>query len=189
MAQVRLILLCLICRPQQMMKPEIMGISQKRIPSLQKQKSSLLPCFKKNRKLYEMKSYQVFDDLVVTLFCLFLIGMRVEVHAVESGIISKSENLLDIPLHDAFWIELGFFVYILVSSSFFILTFIPVHSSPKLNEYLVAETFDIILTSSCLIILIISEFRRCCDKSAEFGGYVGLGSIEPYTCIIIVRPF
>ena len=55
--------------------------------------------------------------------------------------------------------------------------------------------FDVILSSICLGILILSEDRRCCgsgaDCCAEFGSrtFGGLGNTEPFIALIALRVF
>ena len=60
---------------------------------------------------------------------------------------------------------------------------------------LYASVFDVVLSSICLSLLILSEGRRCCDTGADccaaFGSrtFGGLGNTEPFIALIALRVF
>jgi len=146
----------------------------------------------KIRYLYETSLYNTIDTVVGTFFCLYLVGMRLEILLVDSCKIKESENSIEFSIPTAFWLEFSLLVYFILSSSVFIFIHIPDGVSTRRFEIIIAEFSDIFLCGICLTILLTAEFRRCSFHDhicPRFGSRADVGNIEPFTSLILLRPF
>jgi len=143
------------------------------------------------RLLYTMNLYNTIDTVFGTLFCFYLIGMRMEILLVDSCKIFLSTNSAEFRIDIAFWFEFSLFVYFIASSLFFIAIHTTNGDSIRYVETIVAESFNVLLSILCVSLLLISEYIRCPNNTScdNFGSRSGLGIIEPFTALIIFRLF
>lgn len=146
----------------------------------------------KVRYIYQTRLYNTIDTVVGTFFCLYLVGMRLEILLVDSCKIKQSTNSVEFSISTAFWLEFSLLVYFIISSIVFILIHIPDGVSIGRFEIIAAESLDVFLCGSCLSLLLTSEFIRCLLEDGTcplFGTRPGVGTIEPFTAFIVLRPF
>ena len=144
------------------------------------------------RRLYKNPTYNMFDTVFGTLFCILLIGMRIEILLVDSCIIKESTNSAEFSIHSAFWIEFSLYIYFIVSSAFFIAAHISENDHRRRSISIISEGSDIALSILCLSLLVLSEHFRCTSEKevcGDFGSRSGLGVIEPFTVLIFFRLF
>ena len=92
------------------------------------------------------------------------------------------------------WILAWFSTFVAISLASSVIFFLDYKESDSLH-LLYASVFDVVLSSLCLGILVLSEGRRCCnvgtDCCADFGSrtFGGLGNTEPLIASIALRVF
>ena len=92
------------------------------------------------------------------------------------------------------WILAWFSAFVAISLASSVIFFLDCKENDSLH-LLYASVFDIVLSSICLGILVLSEGRRCCDTGADccadFGSrtFGGLGNTEPFIALIALRVF
>ena len=92
------------------------------------------------------------------------------------------------------WILAWFSTFVAISLASSIIFFLDCKKNDSLH-LLYASVFDVVLSSTCLGVLVLSEGRRCCDSGpdccAQFGSrtFGGLGNTEPFIALIALRVF
>ena len=145
-------------------------------------------CNEKFRAFFVSRIYKFFDGLCGTMLCFWLVGMRTDVFLVASDIVNESKNTFDLEVYLAFWWEFGMLsLFVSISICTFFLFFV-FNRGQITSTYCLASFFDVIISSACLFILILSEVHR--GPSEKFGHRTsgGVGDIEPFTSLIALRP-
>ena len=119
--------------------------------------------------------------------------MRLELLLVADYIIPPSDNTWSLNLSGAFALEFFWLCWFIIISTFSIVLFTygPGYDLSNHNNIVIAAVLDIILTVTCLTLLLVAESQRCKNNSVclPFGENKGTGSIEPFTAIIFLRVF
>jgi len=141
----------------------------------------------KFRTFFVSRTYKFFDGLCGTMLCFWLVGMRTDVLLVASDIVNESENTFDLEVYLAFWWEFGMLSLFVSISIFTFFLFFVFNRGQITSTYCLASFFDVIISSACLFILILSEVHR--GPSDKFGHRTsgGVGDIEPFTSLIALR--
>lgn len=139
--------------------------------------------------LYQKKTYNMFDTVIGTCFCLYLVAMRIEILLVDSCKIFISTNSLEFSISVTFWLEFALLTYFTISSTLFVVAHYKSFTSTHRFQVIAAESCDIILSCVCILLLLLSEFFRCTSHDcATFGKRTEVGYIEPFTAIVVFRP-
>lgn len=133
-------------------------------------------------------TFRVFDDTFGTIFCLFLIGMRIENFIYQDNRDDDLDLTMTFDLYVSFWLEFASYILFIVESFFFLIIFLLEKEHKQKTSYVVSEIVDVLLSGVCLSMLILSEVFRCCSAGKRFGENLSLGMIEPFTVLIILRP-
>ena len=119
--------------------------------------------------------------------------MRLELLLVADYIIPPSENTWALNLSGAFALEFFWLCWFIIISTLTIalFTYGPGYDLSNHNNIVIAAVLDIILSITCLTLLLVAESQRCKDSfiCLPFGENKGTGSIEPFTAIIFLRVF
>lgn len=177
------------------------------------QESMPRPSFRERLQSYfRSKEYLVVSDVFGTLVIFFLVGHRVEAFIHTEGIISEEFVSLYVPLSTVFWLEATWFILFLVTSLLIFYSIGQVDKSERTTKdsnLLFAAAIDVVLVVVCLVVFLAAETERCCHPAENearrlaenrepapcgcpaFGSrsYSGLGKIEPYTSLILLRVF
>uniref|UniRef100_A0A6U6CJG3 Uncharacterized protein n=1 Tax=Odontella aurita TaxID=265563 RepID=A0A6U6CJG3_9STRA len=151
--------------------------------------------------------YSFMSGVFGTLLVFFIIGMRVEIMLVQgpNEIITNNENTPHMEADAAFYLEVSWLSLFILISSCCGTIFLPkiymsdLASNKRSVQMTIAVTADIVLSILCLFILLWAEKNRpsyCKNQDGDythydFGGRLcgGLGNIEPWTSIIVLRVF
>lgn len=149
------------------------------------------------RSFLDTHKYRLFSGIFGTIVCFFLIGMRVEVLNIKTGRVDDDENTWHIAdLKTVFYWEVSWLGMFVCMSMLTMFLFRPRSCSPKRYDMVWAGGLDIMLSGLCLGLLMWSEVERCCseqvtnyDCCSSFGSriYGGIGNIEPFTSLIVLR--
>ena len=142
--------------------------------------------------------YPVVSAVFGTLSVFFVIGQRIEGLLLATGALPDNKNTFQFALGVSFWWETAYLCCFLVASSFITFAFRTTHeSSNKERALLLGSVIDIVISGTCLVILMIAEWQRCncsdgddtADCCPAFGtrSYGGVGNIEPFTSLIALR--
>lgn len=163
---------------------------------------------------YMSWKYRRMSAVFGTLLIFFLLGIRLELILLETCEIEDNENTWNfISLRSTFILTTLWLCGFIMESSYMVYTF----WTPAISAAVAAGIFDIILSVVCLCLFLVAESDRCClcdndilvrylateypslddPKSCEilccpaFGTRLcgGIGSLEPFTSIIIFRMF
>jgi len=164
-------------------------------------------------RLYLIGStYPNMSHVVGTSIVFYLIGRRVQVMLTKAESTNNNESLL-IEIA-CFWLEAMFFL-LFIMADFIILVLFPICKCKTETERRLglATMIDIIIVGIVLMLFFVAEAQRCCTKQSEgtssvyeigedylfesdctcprWGArtYGGLGVIEPFTSIIVLRLF
>ena len=166
---------------------------------------------KESVKAYFMsKSSRVTSHVFGTLVAFFMIGLRVEKFMHSEGIVSSKFITFGLDKEASFWLLTVWFGFFIVSDLAIFWSLGLGNLSKKERRLQYAASFDLAITSVCLIVFMCGEMRRCCTESDEvedvdytydpypapcscpkFGSrtYGGLGTLEPYISLICLRLF
>jgi hypothetical protein len=160
-------------------------------------------------------SYQAVSHVFGTLVVFFFIGHRVEAFVELSGLLIESNSYVS-TLMIFYWAEVVFLTFFIMADLIIVILFHPWKSIDSHKKAVsVSARLDLILSGTVMILLFVSEAQRCCrDESPENLGrlladrigpdydfeegctwrwgsrtYDGLGIIEPFTSIIVLRIF
>jgi hypothetical protein len=138
--------------------------------------------------------YRMTSELFGTMVCFFLVGMRVEVLLLARNEIEDLETTFHLSVGASFWLEMMWLTMMIISS--LVIIGVSGHHHLKLR---LAACADVAIGALCLVLLVCSEIERCCKNSSgadddccgAFGSrtYGGLGNIEPFTCLVVLRLF
>lgn len=142
--------------------------------------------------------YPVVSAVFGTLACFWVVGQRIEELLLATGAMPDLKNTFQFPLKVSFWWETAYLACFILSSSFVALAFgFGRATSNRERTLSLAGFLDVVLASTCLVLLMVAEAQRCyCvegdnqeDCCPAFGSrtYGGVGSIEPITAIIAFR--
>ena len=111
--------------------------------------------------------------------------MRLELLLVSDHTIAESNNTWHLNLSGAFSLEFIFLCWFMIISTFTITVFSygPGYSYPSRISIIIAAVVDVMLSLSCLTLLLTAEMQRCKyqDICLPFGKNIGVGKIEPIT--------
>ena len=144
--------------------------------------------------------YPVVSAVFGTLGCFWVVGQRVEELLLATETMPDLKNTFQFPLKVSFWWEATYLCCFILTSSFVTLAFGPGRATCNKERALsLAGFLDFTLASICLALLMIAEAQRCfceegddvADCCPQFGSrsYGGVGSIEPFTSLIVLRLF
>lgn len=162
--------------------------------------------------------YRMISAVFGTVLCFFLVGMRVETMLINSCVMPDNKNTWHINLASTFWMETAWLSCFIAVGFYTASIFRPSHVySNKERARFASAVLDTILCSACLILLMLAESQRCCpdadhrflaDDPTEgdyetcestyyknccpsYGSrtYGGLGNIEPFTALVVLRLF
>lgn len=152
------------------------------------------------KEYFSGPKYPVVSAVFGTLCCFWVVGQRVEGLLLATGAMPDLENTFQFPLKVSFWWEAAYLCCFILSSSFVSFAFGCGRATSNRERALsLAGALDLVLASTCLVLLMIAEAQRCyCvegdDKAGccpAFGSrsYGGIGNIEPFTSLIALRIF
>jgi len=152
------------------------------------------------RDYFRGPKYPVVSAVFGTLSCFWVVGQRIEELLLASGAMPDLKNTFQFPLIVSFWWEVGYLACFIAASSFVFVDFGCGRATSNRDRALsLAGFLDVVLSSACLVFLMIAEAQRCyCvegdakeDCCPQFGSrtYGGVGNIEPITSIIALRIF
>jgi len=137
--------------------------------------------------------YRIFSFAFGSMPCFFLVAMRLELLLVSDHTIAESNNTWHLNLSGAFSLEFIFLCWFMIISTFTITVFSygPGYSYPSRISIIIAAVVDVMLSLSCLTLLLTAEMQRCKyqDICLPFGKNIGVGKIEPITAIVFLRVF
>jgi len=169
------------------------------------------------RYYFLSQKYRMISAVFGTVLCFFLIGMRVETFMIASCIMPDSTNTWHIDLSMTFWMETAWLCCFIAVGFYNMYVFRPGHVfSNKERSQFAGAVLDVILSTACLILLMLAESRRCCSEAEKryladaekpyvgeetscgidysnccpsYGSriYGGLGNIEPFTALVALR--
>ncbi len=161
------------------------------------------------RKYFTSSIYRNLSHTVGTSIVFCFVGARVEIMLKKA----KASNAVKSPLLRLypFWFEV-IFLSCFIIVDFIILFLFPVWKGLKARErrLCTATLVDIFISGTVLALLLLAEARRCCTEQDTYGKvdddyytvdsdctcpgwgtrtYGGLGMIEPFTSLIVLRVF
>jgi hypothetical protein len=144
--------------------------------------------------------YPVVSAVFGTLGVFFVIGQRIEGLLLATGALANLMNTFHFLPVVTFWWETAYLCCFIGASSFISVIFRPGRASTNRTRALfLASVLDVVLSGSCLALLMIAEAQRCycaegdgetidcCAFGSRSSG--GVGNIEPITSIIMLRLF
>jgi hypothetical protein len=149
------------------------------------------------------------------MICFFLVGLRLEAVMIETGVLIDSRNTWHPKAFISFWLEVFFLICFLIVDCLMLYILQPKKwFDLKDRRLFLASAIDFLICSLCLVLLMISQASRCCDKNEKrflakgiqsgkddfdviveccptFGNrmYGGFGRIELFTSLIVLRLF
>jgi len=166
------------------------------------------------RQYYMGRRFRLFSNVFGTLVAFFLVGQRVEAFISSQNIVDdKIYVSFALPNAVVFWSLFAWMVMFIMTSCciFYFMGHLGGLKTSSERKAYVAAIVDIVLCSVCLILFCVAESQRCCyssDSKADFGGvdykygpapcacppfgsrlYGGLGNIEPFVSLILLRVF
>lgn len=178
------------------------------------------------RHYFLSQKYRMVSAVFGAVLCFFLVGMRVEILLIKSCVMPDHENTWHIELkdstfwmdHTTFWMETAWLCCFITVGFYNAFVFRPGHAfSNKERSRFVSSLLDIVLSSTCLILLMVAESQRCCEDAEhrflagepvvdaeselsceeEYANnccpsygrrtHGGLGNIEPFTALVVLR--
>ena len=149
-------------------------------------------------KTINSTAYYIASGFLATSIAFFVVGMRIELFLINDCVLTDKNYSWKLDPQAAFWIEVSMLLCFVVEAS--LLTV--VYSRTNFLRYISVSISEIVLAGGCLIILLVSESRRCgvtpqsnCANQLDafccpaFGKRIcgGLGQLEPFTALIGLR--
>ncbi len=172
-----------------------------------------VPISERLRTFISLERYPLLSAIFGSMFILFLLSVRVELILFDTCALKDNLNTWNfVPSRiAAFWLIVTWFISFLIESSITLFLFGRKGKNFQ-PAFVIAASFDLILTCICLIIFLSAESQRCCqcyermmadlpkeDSICEvpypskccpaFGSRLcnGIGKLEPYASLIAVR--
>ncbi len=159
------------------------------------------------RQYFLSKKYVLVSNVFGTMIAFFFVGKRVERFLHTDGILEGDKYVsFDFKESHSFWaLLLMMCAFVIVDIT--ILSLLGFRAlTRKERKINIAAALDIVLVSTCMMMLIVAEIARCCDSvvndsstgnrdasctCATFGARLdgGLGNIEPYVSLLALRVF
>ncbi len=120
------------------------------------------------RRLFLSKEYRQVSAVFGTMVAIYLIAFRLQTILVKTCRMMDKENVWDFTLDfsSAFWILFVWFWIFIAESALVVVLFL--RESGREHFFMVfAGIFDILLSSICLVLLIMAESNRCCDCNTD----------------------
>ena len=189
------------------------------VQKLRMVKPPLRPTLSERARHYFLSErYRMISHVFGTILCFFFVGMRVETLLIASCVMPDSNTTWHINRSTAFWMETVWLVCFILAGFYNTFSFRPGHVfSNKERSLFISAIMDIMLSSLCLMLLMLAEGQRCCSDAEKrfladeplgvngaesygecsikccpsFGSraYGGLGDIEPLTSLVALRVF
>mmetsp|Transcript_13197 Transcript_13197/g.20014 ORF Transcript_13197/g.20014 Transcript_13197/m.20014 type:complete len:677 (+) Transcript_13197:612-2642(+) len=122
----------------------------------------------KLRRLFLSKEYRQVSAVFGTMVGMYLIAFRIQTILVKTCRMKDNENVWDFTLNfsSAFWILFIWFWFFIVESLLMVILFL--REKRREHFFMVfAGSSDIILSSICLGLLVMTEMKRCCDCGSD----------------------
>jgi len=146
----------------------------------------------KFRRYFMSKRYHTISHVFGSVVVYFLIGNRIEAFLAVERIIKNSDQTWEIKLNVSFWWQATWYMLFILASFMVFALIRPTKTSPKAERVaVIAAVLDLILSGSCLAILLYAEADRCCNGDGDdangyingdgntSSGYLDGGSDEP----------
>ncbi|GAX10646.1 hypothetical protein FisN_14Lh152 [Fistulifera solaris] len=127
---------------------------------------------KRFKKFTLSKKYIVLSNVFGTLVAFFLVGQRVESFLHSEGIVSEKFVSFDFNNEHTFWALFVLFALFCVVDCAILTTLNPFGQQDQPTgemKALVAALLDFLLMSTCLILFIVAEVKRCCTSIESEG--------------------
>ena len=133
-------------------------------------------------------THRYISGLFGTMVAFFFVGMRIESLLLANKLIVDPETTFHFSVEVSFWTELLWLSMFLVMSTWTIILW--KDDKPELR---VAAIADLIVSGTCLVLLVVAETLRCCrdcdEGCQQFGRrtHGAVGYLEPWTALIGLR--
>ena len=167
------------------------------------------------RSFFRHRQYKIISSIFGTLTCFFVVGMRLERMLIVTGLLIDSGDTWGFTLEVGYWVETSLLICFFLISSGILYLFRPGNILDGRDRVVfVTAALDVVLVSTCLILLMVAESVRCCsepevyndDHARDLAGvdysieivtaccprwgtreHGGFGNIEPFTSLIALR--
>mmetsp|Transcript_29879 Transcript_29879/g.44946 ORF Transcript_29879/g.44946 Transcript_29879/m.44946 type:complete len:711 (+) Transcript_29879:385-2517(+) len=122
----------------------------------------------------ESAKYRAASFLYGPMICLFMIGMRVEVFNIKSGVLNNQRNTYHMPLKHSFFVECSWYCLMMLEMCFVFTYFVRqaclnVGKGYATMKSVTAAGWGFLINVLCLLLLLIAEKQRCCYPSSPDG--------------------
>ena len=167
------------------------------------------------RSYFRHRQYKIISSIFGTLTCFFVVGMRLERMLIVTGFLIDSGDTWGFNLEVGYWVETSLLICFILVSSGIMYLFRPGNVRDGRDRVVfVTAAIDIVLVSTCLILLMVAESFRCCSEPEAYNdnrarilagedysskiviaccprwgsrAYRGFGNIEPFTSLVALR--
>ena len=132
--------------------------------------------------------YRTMSLLFGPMLCFFFIAIRVEVFNIYAGIFIDQTNIWYNENYDlltpSFWVEVGLYCAMMVEMILVTVVYFKKRERTESLMHFVSATFGFLISLMCLLLLLISEVKRCCPNPSssyeeESSAY---GEADLHTC-------
>jgi len=141
------------------------------------------------------KRYRTMSLLFGPMLCFFFIAIRVEVFNIYAGLFIDQTNIWYNKNYDlltpSFWVEVGLYCAMMIEMIAVTAVYFKKRDRAESLIQIVAATFGFLMSLMCLLLLLISEVKRCCPNPSssyeeESSAY---GETDMYTCSVEEVPW